>query len=231
LQHIAIFRRIHREFVTTAVPIKDERVSRMFGRNPLPDADTLFLRYFDRWYSDADRERKQFPTTRPDVMQYSEDEVSAVLEMHGLSEEDAAQALDQVGTMLDTARRDFPTYLKIREPVDISWVDAFDQYHHRKRVERLVNRCAADDFLNDYLVITCQFGAVLWHVFSSTLPRLEWLPGNPYWECALFDPRSACVIPVFHWAIKKMSSYGIDDGFAEKLMACVRLLDGEVPSD
>jgi hypothetical protein len=33
----------------------------------LPHCDDLFLRYFDRWYSNADRKRKRFRATRPDL--------------------------------------------------------------------------------------------------------------------------------------------------------------------
>lgn len=125
---------------------------------------------------------------------------------------------------------DFPTYLEIREPIDISWVKAFDRYYDRKRVEKLLNRSAAEDLSNDYIVITCKFGAVLGHVLSTMVGRLQWLTGSPYWESALFDPESGCVIPVFHWAIKKMSSYGIDDGFAEKLEVCVQLMAADMES-
>jgi len=37
------------------------------------------------------------------------------------------------------------------------------------------------------------------------------------------DPQS--LIPVFHWAVKKMSGYGWDDGFVQKIDACLKLLD------
>jgi hypothetical protein len=32
-------------------------------------------------------------------------------------------------------------------------------------------------------------------------------------------------MPVFHWAMKKMSSYGVDDAFVAKINACVQLLE------
>lgn len=34
----------------------------------LEHCDDLFLRYFDRWYSDEDRKRRGFPATKPDMM-------------------------------------------------------------------------------------------------------------------------------------------------------------------
>jgi hypothetical protein len=39
------------------------------------------------------------------------------------------------------------------------------------------------------------------------------------------DPGSGNLTPVFRWAMKKMSNYGWDDGFAQKIEACVQLLD------
>ena len=38
------------------------------------------------------------------------------------------------------------------------------------------------------------------------------------------------VVPVFHWAIKKFSTYGIDDGFADKPQVCVQMLQDGQPA-
>ena len=62
------------------------------------------------------------------------------------------------------------------------------------------------------------------------LPRLAWIPSRPYWETSIFDAETGNIIPVFHWAIKKFSTYGIDDGFAAKLQVCVQMLQDEQPT-
>lgn len=147
-------------------------------------------------------------------------------ELCTLETEAAKIELAQVARMLDAAREDWPGYLTISEPVDIRWVDAFDTYYDKSRVKDLVKRSSPDDFGNDYVVIACEFGAVLGHVLKQHLPRLQWIAGNPYWESALFDPESGNIVAVFHWAIKKLSSYGIDDGFAAKVQACLDVLQG-----
>ena len=54
---------------------------------------------------------------------------------------------------------------------------------------------------------------------------LDWIIEWPYWESSLFDNKTGHVLAVFHWAIKKMSDYGIDDGFAAKTKACLQLLE------
>ena len=51
-------------------------------------------------------------------------------------------------------------------------------------------------------------------------PRLSWLYDWPYWESALYDQETRSRINVFHWAVKKMSEYGVEDGLTDKLNAC-----------
>jgi hypothetical protein len=100
----------------------------------------------------------------------------------------------------------------------------FDRYYDLEHVENVVRLSDPDDFSNDYLVLICEFGAVLGHVMMELLPGLDWMPSWPYWESAVFDSQTGTLVPVFHWAIKKFSIYGIDDGFAEKVRACVQIL-------
>lgn len=90
-----------------------------------------------------------------------------------------------------------------------------------------IARSHPEDFGGDYVVLCCEFGAVLGHVMRARQPRLFWYLDWPYWESMLLDPQTGTVIPVFHWAIKKMSDYGVDDGFVPKIERCLRILDGD----
>jgi hypothetical protein len=53
---------------------------------------------------------------------------------------------------------------------------------------------------------------------------LEWMPDWPYWESALLDVSSGQRINVFHWAIKRFSDHGIEDGYAGKIERCLELV-------
>jgi hypothetical protein len=193
----------------------------------LPDCDQVFMTYFDRWYQPEDRERKGFPTTRPDAM--------VVESFRGISPQDAspltelgqARVKKMVDGMIDAARLDWPTFLALSAPVDIEWIDAFDRFHNRRRVNALIKSSRPDDFSSDFLVRCCEFGAVLGHVLLATQPNLHWVYDWPYWESAVFDPETGQIVAVFHWAIKKFSSYGIDDGFMAKLLACSNMIERE----
>jgi hypothetical protein len=192
----------------------------------LPHCDDLFLRYFDRWYDDDDRRRKGFRATRPDMLQTAS--------LIGLSQTDSPleaewqqEVLHRIERMLEAARRDWPTYLQVSGDVDLRWIDAFDSYYDTDRIQKVIERSAPADFSNDYVVICCEFGAALGHVMRSLRPRLVWRLNWPYWESALLDVQTGNLMPVFHWAIKKMSAHGWDDGFAEKAQMCLQILDRE----
>ena len=197
----------------------------------LPDADELFMRYFDRWYSPSARKRRIYSATRPDMETVPELIGRSSSDVCTLSDEQKEIELAQVGRMLEAARGYWRRELNMGEPIESRWVEAFDAYYDENRVVELINRSSPNDFGNDYIVMACEFGAVLGHVLQQRLPRLEWLAGDPYWESALFDPQTGNLIPVFHWGIKKLSRYGIDDGFAAKLQACLRVLEGGTPAN
>ena len=198
----------------------------LFSPFGLPHADKLFLRFFDRWYSPLDRQAKSFPATRPDMMAVPALVGRDAAAASSLSADDAAREMQQVEAMLAAARADWPSYLSVSEPIDLEWVRAFDAYYDKKRVRELIDRSQPDQFGNDYLVIACEFGAVLGTVLLAKVERLQWLAARPYWESSLFDPQTGNVIPVFHWAVKKLSGYGLTDGFVEKIEACIRVLGG-----
>lgn len=194
----------------------------------LPSCDDLFLRFLDRWYSEEDRNRKGFKATRPDVSQ--------VDSLVGLSQADASPLTDggqdavltRIDRITEAARHDWPTYLSVVGAMDQTWIDAFDRHYDEENIAAVIARSDPEDFSNEYVILCCEFGGALGHVMRSLQPRLLWYLDWPYWESALLDSQSGTVVPVFHWAIKKMSGYGCDDGFVEKIHACLELLDDNV---
>ena len=190
----------------------------------LPDADDVFQRFFAPWYEAADLSRRGVAATRPDVEQCYHAGLRGA-DVSPLTSEGQAQVAAQIATMLQAARSDWPTVLGVEGPMDSAWVAAFDAYYDRARVGEVIVGSDPSDFGNDLLILCCEFGAVLGAVLSARKPQLEWIYDWPYWESALLDPAHGCRINVFHWAIKKFSDYGVDDGFAAKLDQCVDLID------
>lgn len=198
-------------------------LSSILGR--LPHCDELFLRFFDPWYRESDRKRRAFPATRPDMVQVPELIGMAEAQASPLPDAERGQVRQQLDVMLSAARGDWPDYLAVSGEVGLPWIEAFDRHWNRRRIKDIIRKSDAKDFGNDYVVLVCEFGAVLGHVMREKQPRLLWYVEWPYWESALVDPKNGFVIPVFHWAVKKMSGYGVDDGFAEKVGACLQLLE------
>jgi hypothetical protein len=120
--------------------------------------------------------------------------------------------------MVDAARGDWQAYLPLRDVVSLEGIDAFDAHWTRQQIAGLLRRSEADDFQNDYLVVCCELGAVLGEVMRTLRPDLEWLYDSPYWESSLWHAASGSRMHVFHWAIKKMSAYGADDGLRPKVL-------------
>jgi len=203
----------------------------MTTRPLLGDADEMYHRYFDRWYDEVARKLKGFGATRPDLLRIPDYVGRSVDELCPIPPDAAAEVLTQVETMQKAAAVDWAQYLSVDEPIDLDWIEKFDAHYDQARIEELLRESDPADFSNTYIVTVCEFGAALGLVMKGLLPRLAWLPSWPYWETSIFDPDRGAVIPVFHWAIKKFSTYGIDDGFAEKVQVCIQILeDGPISS-
>lgn len=193
----------------------------------LEHCDDLFLRYFDRWYSDDERRRRGFEATKPDMFTTEQLVGVDASQVSPLVEDGQVKALKRITTMIEAARVDWPQLLAVSGNVDLGWVEAFDEHYDRERVAEVIARSDPEDFGCDYVVLCCEFGAVLGHVMRARQPRLIWYLDWPYWESMLLDSQTGTLIPVFHWAIKKMSDYGVEDGFAPKIEQCLRILEGE----
>lgn len=196
----------------------------LFG---LPHCDDVFMRHFDRWYSPEDRQLKVFKATRPDATTEGSYIGLSPREISALTDKGWSEVTEMVDGMIEAAQGDWPKYLPITKPIDIRWIDEADKYYDTGRVKALMKRSDPGDFSNEFLIVCCEFGAILGHVLVATLPNLHWAYGWPYWESSIFDPESGVVIPPFHWAIKKFSRDGIDDGFAAKIHACVELIESD----
>lgn len=186
----------------------------------LPGCDEVFLRFFDRWYSAESRGRRILDGTRPDAEGYA-DRSLTVADLSPLTEDGRLRVAKQVAAMLDASKADWPKYLDVHGEPSVDWVHKFDSYYTVERVANLLESSDPSDYANDLLVTCCEFGAVLGAVMLERLEAADWLYEWPYWESAVYDSRNAFRVNVFHWAVKKFSSYGVEDGFAAKLLATV----------
>lgn len=190
----------------------------------LPDCDELFARFFLPWMNEEVQARRTFKLTRPDMMRMPSLAGLSQAKASPLPADAQKEVLRQIGRMLKAVRGDWPGYLRVSGKLDLDWIDAFDGHYDRDEIAKVLARSDPADFSNDYLVICCELGAALGEILQSADRALLWHLDWPYWESALLDPKTGNLIPVFHWAVKKMSDYAVDDGLIGKIEACLKSL-------
>ena len=138
--------------------------------------DKLFHRYFDPWYTKEARRRRGFKATRPDMFFVKRLVGVDAIRASPLTEDGQAKTREQIATMINAARGDWQEYLPVNGEIDIQWVKAFDTYYDRTRVSDVIARSDPKDFGCDYIVLCCEFGAVMGHVMRLLQPGLVCLP-------------------------------------------------------
>jgi hypothetical protein len=132
----------------------------------------------------------------------------------------------QVQQMFEAAAKDWKGLLGVEGTPSVGWLREFDRHFQRRQIQETIRRSDPQEYDNDYLVLCCELGSVLGTVLLAREPRLSWLYDWPYWESPLYDRETRSRINVFHWAVKKMSEYGVEDGLVDKLDASRGFLQG-----
>lgn len=179
------------------------------------------MKYFDRWYDEGDRKRKIHKATCPDVASGMAQVGTPASQLTPLRGETLKKVASQIERMVESAKADWPEDFGAKDPISLKGIDAFDRRNDAKRIQEVIDRSDPKDFSNEYLVVCCQLGAVLGAVLRQIRPDFEWVWEWPYWESYLYDSKTTDQFKVFHWAIKKMSEYGVDDGLKGKIQCAV----------
>jgi len=184
----------------------------------------LIQSFFDPWYEDGGH---HLTAKRPDVVRVAGFAGKDASRLSSLEVKEQVKVAGQIGAAVSSARRRWPQLLGVAEPLDIAWLRAFDRHFNQDALRALV--AAADPRLRDnpYLVLCCELGAVIAAVMQERCQGLQWLGEMPFFDSALFDPRSGNTIPVFAWAITRMSDEAVGGALDEKVSACIHLLDDE----
>jgi hypothetical protein len=188
-------------------------------RSPvLPSCNEVFVRFFDPWYSDQERERhRRNGTVRPDAVRCAAPG-TPVSEVSPLTPESARRAIELLRS-LATAVGGAGSGGKL----DLGWIQEFDAFYNREEIAKMLAAADPSNFKNQY-AITCQaFAAALGEVVIESMPGCVWLPDAPVWESAIYDPAAGIRVNVFDWSLKKLSEYGVDDGYAMKVQVVAGL--------
>ena len=192
--------------------------------NRIPHCDKLFKKYLSPWYPEDERPNM----TRPDMYVISgyEDKYLNIEEIQYLSNEGLKETKEIYGTMRNSYKQDFQNFIEF-EKLNLDVIDAIDKAFGKREVKELIKDSDPKDFGNDYLVLVCEFGLALGDLFVET-GKFEWLYSYPYFHSIVVNPDTGNGVTVFDWAVKKFSSYGIDDGFKAKFLTAIQIIDEEI---
>ncbi|MCZ2111858.1 MAG: hypothetical protein LC118_20260 [Dehalococcoidia bacterium] len=191
----------------------------------LPDAHALFERLLLPHVAASDLARRPLDGVFPDIARVSPE--AFVTQEKAKPPHVLSEAQQQIDSLVARVNATWPGQYSVEPPVGIRWVRAFDQRFTPAAVKRLVAASTPTDALSPYAVHALEFGIVLALTFRFYVPDLEWSPERPLFDSALYDSGTETRIHVFHWAIKKLSSYGVSDGYPQKVCACLQWLRGD----
>lgn len=193
----------------------------------LPHCDELFQRYFAPWYSERDLASRGFDATRPDVVGFPDDVGDHAAARSRLPVEAQERYIHHLTvSMTDAAIIDFSDLRQLQPPVDFDWIQAIDDYYDVERIAALIEESDPTEDGNPYFITCIELGVLIAKMLQALVPELEWLADSPYWESSLWHPETANIIPPTHWAIKKFSGYGWDDGLVGKIHCGAQMLRG-----
>ena len=131
--------------------------------------------------------------------------------------------------MRESYKKDFQNFKEFEE-LDLDVIEAVDKGLGKQEVKELISMSDPKDSDNQYLLVVCEFGLALGDLFVKT-GKFKWLYSYPYFHSIVVNPETGQAITVFDWAVKKLSSYGIDDGFKWKFLKVMELIEEDIKNE
>lgn len=162
---------------------------------------------------------------RPDVMQLPGCVGRNGSDMSPLRKADQRRCIKHLEkTMLDAAIGDLSDAIDFPVPLELSSIQAIDDHFDTTAIAKLIAASDPTEDGNPYFITCIELGAMMAAIMRNLVPELEWIADSPYWESSLWHSETGTIIPPTHWAIKKLSSYGWNDGLVPKIICGVEPL-------
>ncbi|MCB9261697.1 MAG: hypothetical protein H6607_04915 [Flavobacteriales bacterium] len=185
----------------------------------LPNHHKLFRKYLSPWYPENDRPKM----TRPDMLLLPQ--YVGVKPNTGNLKYLTNEGLEETKKIFDLMREsyygDFQNFIEF-DKLNLEVIDAIDRAFGEKEVKQLINESDPKKISNSYLILVCEFGLALGDLFVET-GKFEWLYSYPYFDSIVVNQETGNAITVFDWAVKKFSSYGLNDGFKAKFLTTIQI--------
>ena len=192
--------------------------------NRIPHCDTLFKKFLSPLYPEKSR-----PTmTRPDMYVISafEGETIDIDQIQYLEANLLKATKESFEIYRKAYYKDFQHYIQF-QTLNLEVIDAVDKYFGDPEVRELIKKSRPTDPNNHYVAHVMEFGLALGDLFVET-GKFKWLYSNPEFHSIVVNPDTGNAITIFDWAVKKFSSYGIDDGFKNKFLKALEIVENDI---
>lgn len=187
----------------------------------IDDPQTLFTRYLRSAYP-QNWERGVLADV---ITMYPRNGISAA-ELSELDEMDQEAVINQLDTMRKVGLQELTDHTGLNFTCTANAIEQIDQWYDEIHVNDLIDHSTCDATgVTDVFIRSVEIGALLGQWFIEQGQAFAWLPTIPYWESPFYHRKTGSIVPVLHWAVKKFTSYGIEDGLLAKCQACVQRLE------
>jgi hypothetical protein len=192
--------------------------------NQLPAARQLFDRYFLTEYGPRDKARLPVNYPRQEIVG-SEDFLgktgSDVSQITTESQQDVAEIIQ---TLLDHAELTWGQAYAEPDVFTLKGLAAFDRGTPADSLAALIKNSDPLNPNNDYLIRCSLLGAVIGETIRQLVPNGQWVYDHPIWESGILAPDAGAVVPVFHWAVHRLSADGAHEETAAKVLTAVDMI-------
>ncbi len=186
----------------------------------LPSAETLYAVFFAPWFDPAD---PRAPRLRSDIEEIELPPGTHPRTLCELNPDERRQVETYLANITRAALSDLPALLGRDGEPDIAWLEALEAKAAPAQLRAWLQSSHPENPQNNYLLLTCELGALLAVLLQRNHPGLRWIEDLPYFESCLFDLNRRVRIPVFHWAVKALSG-DAETGLREKTDAALKFL-------
>ncbi|MBP7859869.1 hypothetical protein KA001_02855 [Patescibacteria group bacterium] len=184
-------------------------------KKKLPNCNVLFKKFLSPWYP----LHLRVVLPRPDLF------LLPHLNVETLEVVVINQIKEKLNLIREAYNKDFQL-INVFEKLNLEVIDSVDTFFKEKEVLNLIKISDPKDINNEYLIAISKFGLALGDLFVET-GKFEWVYSEPYFESYVINYKTGYCIPVFDWAVKKFSSYGINDGFRFKFLKAIEFIEEE----
>jgi hypothetical protein len=185
----------------------------------LPDCNDLYVKYVHKW---DDNPEHKILIVKPDMLQLLKPGTGFSTLVDSTNKAHV-QIKHQIEEMISASKQDLQELAKFNE-FDLETIDKLDKAIDRQYIKDIIDASDVNDDSNQYLISIVEFGCALAETMENEIGGFVWVYDYPYWESTLVHKKTGFEVPVFHWAIKKYSDYGVDDGFKAKILMLKRNL-------